>query len=44
MDRLGGLHFKGYSAGFNPADTVNTHALELLEQKGMDTRKTASKS
>ena len=34
MDGLGGLHFKGYSAGFNPADTVNSHALELLEHEG----------
>ena len=37
LDRLGGGHFKGYSAGSHPTGRVNPYALRLLAQRGLPT-------
>jgi arsenate reductase len=37
LDRLGGGHFKGYSAGSHPAGRVNPYARRLLAQRGLPT-------
>ena len=44
INRVGGGHFRGFSAGSHPKETVHPFTLELLKRLDYDTAKARSKS